>query len=421
MQDRPVSELVDHLFRHQAGRLTSALTRVFGVENLDLAEDVTQEALIKALRNWSIRGVPDDPAAWLFSVARNAALDALRRRKRVLRSEPEIVNLLEARLADAYEHRFSGELADDQLRMMFTCCHPDVPPDTRVVLTLKTVGGFSVEEIGRAVLAKPTAISQRLVRAKRMIRDRTIPFAVPAPSELEERLESVLGVLYLMFNEGYSAHQGDDLVREDLCIEATRLAELVADHPVTGLPISHALVALLRLQGSRLASRLDGNGDLLLLADQDRENWDQDWIRRGVSYLETAAMGDKITTYHLEAGIAAAHATAPSFDETDWRAIVRYYDQLVDLKNSPIVALNRAVAIAMVFGPPAGLLEIDAVADHPALQDYYLLPATRGELKRRLGDHAEAAVDFRHALTLAEVTPVRRFLEKKLAALGAPV
>ena len=295
--------------------------------------------------------MPDDPAAWLFRVARNAALDALRRRTMVRTHEPEIIDLLEARLDDAQEHRFAGEIADDQLRMMFTCCHPSIPAAARVALTLKTVGGFSVEEIAGAFLATPTTIAQRLVRAKRTIRKRAIPFSVPGPGELTERLESVLGVLYLMFNEGYSAQRGENLVREDLCIEATRLAELVADHAVTGAPQSHALVALMRLQGSRLASRLDGNGDLLLLADQDRSTWNQDWIERGLSYLESAASGQSVTTYHLEAGIAACHATAPSFDETKWADIVGYYDQLVVLNQSPIVALNRAVAVAMLDGP----------------------------------------------------------------------
>ena len=418
MVDRPISELVDHLFRHQAGRLTSALTRVFGVNNLDLAEDVTQEALIKALRNWSIRGVPDDPAAWLFRVARNAALDTLRHRSTVRSHEPEIIDLLEARLDDAHEHHFTGEIADDQLRMMFTCCHQAIPPDARIALTLKTVGGFGVEEIARAFLARPATIAQRLVRAKRTIRTLAIPFAVPGPNELGERLESVLGVLYLMFNEGYSAHAGDGFVREDLCTEAIRLTELVADHPITGLPQSRALAALMRLQGSRLGSRLDDKGDLLLLADQDRTGWNHDWISRGLTYLDTAAAGEQVTSYHLEAGIAACHAIAPSFDDTDWAAIVAYYNQLASLNASPIVALNRAVAVAMLDGPPAGLSQIDAIATHPALRDYYLLPATRGELKRRLGEHAAAAEDFRQALKLAEAEPVRRFIEKKLAALG---
>ncbi len=418
MQERPISELVDHLFRHQAGRLTSALTRVFGAENLDLAEDVTQEALIKALRNWTIRGVPDDPAAWLYRVARNAALDALRRRTVVRTHEPEIVELFEARLDDARAHYFAGEIVDDQLRMMFTCCHPSIPPDARIALTLKTVGGFSVEEIAGAFLARPTTISQRLVRAKRTIRKLAIPFSVPGPGELAERLESVLGVLYLMFNEGYHAQRGENLVREDLCIEATRLAELVADHAVTGVAQTHALVALMRLQGSRLASRLDGNGDLLLLADQDRATWNTDWIERGLRYLETAADGDHLTTYHLEAGIAACHATATSFDETNWADIVGYYDQLVRLNDSPIVALNRAVAVAMLDGARAGLAQIDDVAAHPALRDYYLLPATRGELKRRLGDYADAASEYRNALRLAEAEPVRRFIEKRLASLN---
>lgn len=417
-----VERLVDHLFRHQAGRVVSALTRLFGSENLDLAEDVVQEALVAALRQWPFRGVPDNPRAWLTEVAKNRALDRLRRDRRLREKGPEIRRWLErgSGRGGEPEAAFGGEATDDNLAMIFLCCHPAVPRGARVALTLKTVGGFGVGEIAAAFLLPEATVAQRLVRAKRRLR-RERPAFAPAGAkgsrtEWVERLDSVLDVLYLLFNEGYSAHQGEALVRRDLCAEAVRLVSLLAVDPVLARPEVHAMAALFLLQGARLPARADAQGDLLLLAEQDRALWDREWIARGFRHLERAATGEELTAVHLEAGIAACHAAAPSWEATDWHEILRLYDLLLARRGSPIVALNRAVALAMVEDPAAALAALDRLARHPALARYYLLPATRGDLYARLGDLDAAAADFRRALALTSLEPARRFLDRRLAA-----
>ena len=416
---RDITGLVNHLFRHSAGRIVSSLTRVFGPAEMELAEDAVQEALEKALRHWPFRGIPVNPNGWLYAVARNAAVDRLRRQNRTAAVDDQTVSLLAARIERMPEHVFSGEIADDQLRMIFTCCHPAIPPDARVALTLKTIGGFSVREIGRAYLADERTIAQRLIRAKRHIRKHRIPFAVVEPEMLSARVASVLDVLYLMFNEGYDALDGDRVVRRDVCSEALRLAEIVADHTVVGVPETHALAALFCFQAARFPVRQDPTGDLLLLSEQDRGAWDHTLIERGIQHMERAATGHSVTSFHLEAGVAACHVVAPSFEETDWRGILGFYNQLVAISDSPVFALNRAVAVTMVEGPAAGLSALDAVIDHPALSRYYLLSATRGEFYRRLDEPAEARRYFEDALRLATAAPVRRFLQGRIESLSA--
>ena len=416
---RDVSGLVDHLFRHSAGRIVSSLTRVFGPADLELVEDAVQEALEKALRHWPFRGIPDNPGGWLFTVARNAALDRVRRRVRQSDAADQVVALMEVKLVHMTEPVLSREIADDQLRMIFTCCHPEIPADARVALTLKTIGGFAVREIARAFLAEEQTIAQRLVRAKRRIREQRIPFAMAEPEMLLGRLRSVLDVLYLMYNDGYNAHDGDRVVRRDVCAEALRLVEIVAAHPDTGRPETHALVALFCFQAARFPARQDSSGDLLLLSEQDRRSWDGALIERGARHMERAAAGDSLTTFHLEAGVAACHAVAPSFEETDWYAILGFYDKLVELADSPIFVLNRAVAVAMVEGPAAGLAVLDGVVDHPALVRYYLLPATRGEFYRRLDEPGLARRCFEDALRITKSAPVRRHLQQRIATLDA--
>ncbi len=410
-----VDLLVDHLFRRQAGRMVAVLTRALGPENLDLVEDVVQEALTRALRHWPFRGVPDDPAAWLYRVARNRALDVLRRRARFPDAPVEVMDLLEARLEKAPEAVFATEIADDELRLIFTCCHPAVQADARVALTLKTVCGFGVREIAQAFLVEEAAIAQRLVRAKRRLRDRQIGYAVPAPVELPARLRSVLDVIYLLFNKGYAASGGDALIQADICRAAIRLAGLVAAHPVTGGPTAHALTALLQFQVARLPTRLDDEGELLLLEEQDRGRWDRQAIAAGFRHLQQAGRGEDVSDFHLQAGIAACHAAANDFAATDWAAILGYYDQLVTRSPSPVLALNRAVAVAMLDGPAAGLDAIAGLDGHPALVRYYLLPATRAEFLRRLGRPGPARVAWRAALDLVPPAPVRRFIERRLA------
>jgi len=395
-----IDGLVDHLFRHRAGQMVSTLTRIFGPENLPLAEEVVQEALMSALTQWSFHGVPDNPAGWLFRVARNKALDQLRRQTTLQNKERDIVAALSRITND--------DSRDDTLSMMMMCCHPAIPEEARIALTLKTVGGFSVDEIARAFLTQKTTIAQRLVRAKKLIRDKSIAFEMPSRVE-----PSLLKVIYLIFNEGYSAHEGDALVRSDLTAEAIRLATLLVEWK-PGNPACHALLALMNLQAARLPARLDAGGEIAILADQDRSLWDQSMIARGMRHLDASASGDELTTYHIEAAIAACHAVAPSFEETDWPRIVSLYDSMLEINPSPVAELNRAVAIAMVDGPPAGIRAVEAISGRDALRDYPLLYSTLGELWLRCGDRSRAAENFSRALELPSTLPEKRFLLRKL-------
>ncbi|MCG8690991.1 MAG: hypothetical protein MI806_07255 [Minwuiales bacterium] len=417
--DNPeIGRLVDHLFRRQAGRMVAGLTRLFGPAHLDLAEEVVQDALLQALKTWPFRGVPEDPAGWLFAVARNRALDAVRRHA-VLKAKQPAIELWFANdhapiNGAAADPHFEAEIADDQLRLIFMCCHPDLGRDGRLALTLKTAGGFGVAEIAGAFLTGESTVAQRLVRAKRRIRERDIGFDMPAPPDLDERLGSVLEVLYLMFNEGYAAYVGEHLTKPDVCHEAIRLTMLVAENPKVGRPEAQALLALLLFQGARLPARVDASGELMLLSEQDRTLWNRQMIADGMRRLKAAAAGDALSQYHLLAGIASCHALAPDFTATDWPAILSYYDLLMAAHPSPVTALNRSVVVAMLDGPDAGLDALGDLEGHPALARYYLLPATRGELLRRAGRIAEAQTAFRVALDLATAEPVRRFLRRKL-------
>jgi RNA polymerase sigma factor (sigma-70 family) len=408
-----VDALVEHLFRHGAGQMVSRLACWLGSARLDLAEEAVQDALVRALETWPFGDVPAEPRAWLFQVARHRAIDlirhdaSLRGKLDPLTDHPS----LEADVRDA-------TLGDDELAMMFMSCHPLLPHAGRIALTLKTVGGFGVGEIAAAFLAEPGAIAQRLVRAKRQIREQEIAIEIPRPDKLGARLESVLGVLYLLFNQGYAAHGGENLLRAELCGEAIRLAGILARNPATDLPAVHALQALMLLQASRLPARADDAGDLLLLSEQDRGLWDQELIAEGLDHLERAASGGEVTPYHVEAAIAAAHALARDETSTDWAGIVRLYDDLLALKPSPVVALNRAIALAMAEGPAAGIVAIECIESDPALARYYLLPAVLGDLWLRCDDPARAAQHYREALTRLCSAPERRFLEKQLARCG---
>jgi RNA polymerase sigma factor (sigma-70 family) len=423
--DAEVRALVERTFRERAATLAATLTRILGSSHLDLVDDVVQEALLQALRVWSFEGVPSNPPAWLVEVAKNRALDALRRARSLASKEPELRRWI-AETHDANDRAAHGdrphasdELADDQLRLIFVCCHEQLAPEARVALTLKTVGGFTVPEIARAFLAEEATIAQRLVRAKRRIRELELPFELPAPRELPRRLDAVLDALYLLFNEGYSATRGDELVRPELVREGIRLAGLLIEHPPTAAPKVHALLALMLLQGARLPARTDESGDLLLLADQDRARWDRSMIERGFAALDRAADGDEVTSFHLEAGIAATHAVAPSLAATDWEQIGRLYDELLELAPSPVVALNRAVAIAHRDGPETALRAVDAIERSGAIAKYPLFPATRAELLSRLGRRTEARVELVRAVELTTNGPERRLLERRLRDLDA--
>jgi RNA polymerase sigma-70 factor (ECF subfamily) len=394
-----VPSIVDHLFRRSAGRMTATLARILGADHLDLAEDVVQEALATALMQWPYNGVPENPEGWLYRVARNRAIDVIRKKTR------EISEAFAAR--EEAIPRFAHELEDDDLQMMLMCCDGRLAAETRLALTLKIVCGFGVDEIARALLAKPEAIAQRIVRAKRFIRDNAIELTLPSREELPHRLDSLLDVVYLMFNEGYAATAGDDLVRRDLVDEAIRLGEELCSLKV---PKIHALAALMHLQRARLAARVDAAGDLLLLDEQDRSLWDSDAIARGLRHLEASAAGNELTRFHVEAEIAAQHL----FDDTNWPRIVELYDDLMSIAPSAVVALNRAIAVAMVDGPVAGLAA--AAALEPELRDYVHFHAAIGELSRRAGDRARAEEHFRRASELSSTLPLKRWFEKRARA-----
>ena len=407
--------MVEHLFRHEYGKMVATLTRIFGVEHLTLAEDVVQEALSRALQTWPFYGVPQNPSAWIIRASRNLALDVVRRQKVFRDKEAEITRQMEDR-GDASggaiftEH----EIRDDRLRMMFVCCHPLVPADAQVALALKTLCGFSVTEISRAFLTSESAILKRLTRAKQKIRQARVPFEIPAGAELARRMAGVLQALYLLFNEGYKASGGETLVRADICQEAIRLAMLLAEHPAGDLPRTHALLALMLLNAARLPARVDDEGNLLLLKDQDRTKWDRPMIARGLLHFARSAAGHEISEYHLQAGIAACHATAPDDASTDWARILAFYDRLGEIDPSPVIALNRAVAIANLRGAQAGLAAVAAIRGLDKLEEYYLLHAVRGDLESRL-DHVDSAVrHFRRSLEFASLDSERVFLTRRL-------
>ena len=411
-----ISQLVEHLFRHESAKMVATLTRIFGIEHWNLAEDVVQEALGRALQTWPYRGVPENPSAWIMRASRNLALDVIRREKVFRGKEAEVARLIEAAGSSASGVVIfsENEIADDRLRMMFVCCHPVIPPEAQVALALKTLCGFSVTEISRAFLTSEAAVAKRLTRAKQKIQEEHVPFEIPAGDELTRRLDSVLQSLYLLFNEGYKASGGDKLVREELCHEAIRLTELLAQHRAGNQPPTHALLALMLLNAARNPAREDHQGNLLRLEEQDRTRWDQTMIARGMLRLNQSATGVEISQYHLEAGIAACHATAIDFQTTDWERILSLYDRLMGVDASPVIALNRAVALANVHGPQEGLKAVLAIRDRDKLAAYYLFYSVIGELEMRMNNRESATEQFRKAFDLAETKSERAFLLKRL-------
>jgi RNA polymerase sigma-70 factor (ECF subfamily) len=409
------NDLVDHLFRHHSARIVATLTRVFGSRHLDLAEDVVQDALLKALQQWPFKGVPENPGAWLTLVAKNRALDLLRR-DASLASKAEQLELAMPRLA--FPSTSSDLEMDDQLALILMCCHPALPVEYQIALTLKSACGFSTAEIARAFLTPQTTIAQRLVRAKRQIRDHDIVIDPPSADDLPARIDSVLRVIYLLFNEGYAATSGDDLVRTDLCEEALRLGNLVIDQSPLQLPAAHALLALMMLQAARLPARTLEDGTLAVLAEQNRELWDRKLISLGMRQLGASAAGDSITTYHLQAEIAAVHAMAANDAETDWPKLVELYNDLYKLEPTPVVLLNRAIAISRCHGPHAGLNALEEIDAHHALRNYHLLPAVAAELWKQVGDTQRAAQAYQRALECPCSAPERAFLENQLQRLN---
>jgi RNA polymerase sigma-70 factor, ECF subfamily len=418
---KQIRELLDSLYRVDSGRILATLIRLLG--DFDLAEEAMHEAFAAALSLWPRSGVPGNPRPWLISTARFKAIDTLRRRARFDASQNELVHYLEAQSSLAEES--SGEsLEDDRLRLVFTCCHPSLAPEARVALTLREVCGLTTEEIAKAFLTTPRTLAQRIVRAKAKIRETPIPYEVPTPQELPERLGAVLQVIYLVFNEGYSAAAGAEVTRAELTGEAIRLGRLLLELHLTDLqpePEVIGLLALMLLQESRHAARSSPTGELILLENQDRALWNKEQIAEGVALLERAlGYGQKsgrFGSYTLQAAIAAVHAEAEAVAATDWRQIVALYDQLVRIQPSPVVQLNRAVAIAMRDGPEAGLAHIDAVLEDGELANYYLAHSARADMYRRLGRTAEARASYEKALALTQQEPERQFLQERIRQL----
>jgi RNA polymerase sigma factor (sigma-70 family) len=406
--------VVEHFFRQEIGRLHGTLIRMMGPQHLALAEDVAQEAMLRALRTWSAGGFPANPSAWITRVAMNLARDALRHQRMSTAKEAAVVTYLEQMASPATAPDEEHTIRDDALRLMFVCCHPLLPPDTQVALALKVLCGFSTGEIARAFLSSEAALEKQLTRAKQRIRQANPGFEIPHGEELRQRLDGVLAALYLLFNEGYKASAGDRLLREELCHEAIRLTLLLVEHPAGRTPRSHALLAFMLLTSARFPSRQDEQGLLLRLDDQDRSKWDRAMIDRGLLHLAEAAQGDELSEYHLQAGIAACHCTAKDYTSTDWPRILAHYDQLNALKPSPVIGLNRAVALANVSGAEAALQALQELPQRERLQSHYLWHAVEGEMHWRLRQHEAAAASFRRALQLAQVGPEQSYLERRM-------
>jgi RNA polymerase sigma-70 factor, ECF subfamily len=408
-----IRELLDSLYRVDSRRILATLIRLLG--DFDLAEEAMHEAFAAAVDTWPTSGVPGNPRPWLISTARFKAIDTLRRRARFDASQDELVRYLEARGSSADESNEEDSLEDDRLRLIFTCCHPSLPPEARVALTLREVCGLTTEEIAKAFLTTPRTLAQRIVRAKARIRETRIPYEVPTPEQLPERLGAVLQVVYLVFNEGYSAAAGAEVTRAELTGEAIRLGRLLAE--LRPEPEVIGLLSLMLLQESRHAARTSPTGELILLENQDRSLWNREQIAEGVALLKKALQSRRFGSYTLQAAIAAVHAEAESPAATDWRQVVALYNQLVRIQPSPVVHLNRAVAIAMRDGPEAGLAQIDAILEHGELTNYYLAHSARAEMYRRLGRTAEARSSYEKALALTQQEPERQFLQERIRQL----
>jgi RNA polymerase sigma-70 factor (ECF subfamily) len=409
--------LLDSLYREDSGRILATLIRLLG--DFDLAEEAMHEAFAAALSLWPSSGVPGNPRPWLISTARFKAIDTLRRRARFDASQDELVRYIEAQ--GSWDEGSSADgsldefLEDDRLRLIFTCCHPSLAPEAHVALTLREVCGLTTEEIAKAFLTTPRTLAQRIVRAKAKIREDRIPYEVPTPQELPERLGAVLQVIYLVFNEGYSAAAGAEVTRAELTGEAIRLGRLLM--VLKPEPEIMGLLALMLLQESRRAARTSPTGELILLENQNRTLWNKEQIAEGVALLEKALNSRRFGLYTLQAAIAAVHAEAESVAATDWRQIVALYDQLLRIQSSPVVQLNRAVAIAMRDGPEAGLAHIDTVLEHGELANYYLAHSARADMYRRLGRTSEARASYEKALALTQQEPERQFLQERIRQL----
>ncbi|MBS1598543.1 MAG: sigma-70 family RNA polymerase sigma factor [Bacteroidetes bacterium] len=412
-----INQLVDHLFRRESGKLTSVLTRIFGSENIELAEDVVQDALSEAMNQWTYKGIPDNPSGWLYRVAKNKALNILEKEKskKKYSSSLQHTDYSDALLHDDFLS--DAEIKDDQLRMMFICCHPSLSADSQIAFILKTLCGFSVSEIARAFLSNEESIHKRLVRARQKIREAGIRFELPERGELQKRVETILQTIYLLFNEGYSASGGEYLIRYELCEESIRLTEILATHQaIEDKSDVYALLSLMHFNASRFYARQDEAGNIFPMSLQDRSKWNRTLIEKASYYLEKNSLAESVSSYHILAVISAHHCAARDFDSTNWKTILFLYDSLLQIDRSPIVHLNRSVALSKVRGPLIALEELLSMQNDPLLTSYYLFHATKAELYLELDRFAEAATSFTSAMNLAPMKAEKDLLQRKLSA-----
>jgi len=399
-QNKNINQLVDHLFRHESGKMIAVLSRLLGLQNIEIAQDIVQDTLLRAMTTWSYKSIPDNPSAWLYRVAKNKAIDFLRREKKFKELSPQYNYLLQSEytLASTVNDLFlENEIQDSQLRMMFACCHPAIPEESQIALTLKTLCGLSVNEISKAFLTTEETIAKRFYRAKEKIKAEKIELEVPQNNELSTRVDTVLKSLYLLFNEGYKSSHPDKLIREDLCEEAMRLCFLLSCHSLTALPRTKALLALMCFQASRLDARLDDKSNIILLKHQDRSKWNRPLMSKGFELMEESTEPFEISAYHLEAAIASQHATARSFEQTNWKSIYHLYEMLYELQPNPIVAMNKAIASSYAISKQNALKELQQIT---GLEDHHLYYASIGEIYFDLENKPEAKKFFEKALEL---------------------
>ncbi|MGQ0739041.1 MAG: RNA polymerase sigma factor [Bacteroidota bacterium] len=414
-QENNINKIVDHLFRLESGKMVSVLSRVLGLKNIEAAQDIVQDTLYQAMSSWSYGNIPDNPAAWLYSTAKNKAIDLLRREKKFKEITPQYSYLLQSEysLSLTVNNLFlENEIQDSQLQMMFACCHPSIPEESQIALTLKTLCGLSVKEIAKSFLTNDETISKRIYRAKEKIRTEKIELEVPQGNELPQRIDSVLKSLYLLFNEGYNSSHPEKLIREDLCEEAMRLCLLLTEHKLTNYPRSWALLSLMCFQSSRLNARLDDKGNIILLKYQDRNKWYRPLIQKGFDYLDSAAGSFEVSTYHFEAAIASLHAAAPSFEQTDWKSIYDLYEMLYQLQPNPVVAMNKAIASAYAINKQKALEELQAIK---GLEKHYLYYASIGEIYFDMNEKANARLYFEKAFSLTLSQSEKQLLIEKIS------
>jgi len=408
-----IDKLVDHLFRTEAGRITALLTRIFGLKQIETAEDIVQETLIDALNQWSVGDIPSNPSAWILQAAKYKAINLLKREQRAMeyaQSERHLRMMEIDKWEDLFQEEFIG---DSQLRMIFACCHPRLPIESQIALTLKTLCGLSVPEIAHALVTTVSNINKRLYRAKQKFRKEEIAFTLPQKSELPHRLEAVYLALYLLFNEGYNSSHHDELIREDLCVDAIRLSALLA-HYYENQPKAWALLSLMYFHAARFDARLDSNGGIIIFEDQDRSKWDLDMIRTGIHFLNKSAAGEELSAYHFEAGIAAEHCLASSFESTNWQNIFRQYQLLYAIKPNPVIELNLAIISSRIDGIDASIEKLIVIERTGALENYYLLASTLGHFYFEKGMHSKALQYFEKALSLTRSPVEMRLLKEKI-------